>query len=260
MGTNAIPTLLKWISYEPSPSEQASLTERTLPSAVGPDHTLSPAERAVRAHYAFCSLGAAARPAIPELARMVRTSADPKRAERCAYSLAGIGPEAIPSLLSLATNGPPLTRRCAIDALEPFARDPVATLIVPVLIRCLDDTNDPIVGAAQRVLINVNSAVVVPALTNALQSPSTRIRLRVVQCAFLLEAFIDPRQPSEAPTMVSALRAAMRDPDYEVRAAATNTLREVGGWQLVGEQWVRRHGTNTLYGITPDFFTNGPPR
>jgi hypothetical protein len=52
----------------------------------------------------------------------------------------------------------------------------------------------------------------------------------------------------------------MRDPDSEVRSIATNILRRMGGWELVGEQWVRRQGTNTLHGITPDFFTNAPAR
>jgi hypothetical protein len=50
----------------------------------------------------------------------------------------------------------------------------------------------------------------------------------------------------------------MRDPDSKVRSTATEFLRRMGGWELVGEQWVRRHGTNTLNGITPDFFTEAP--
>ena len=140
MGTNAIPTLLKWISYEPSPSEQSSQTGETVP-AWRPNYALSPEQRAVRSEYAFWSLAAVARPAIPELTRLARASSDPWRAKRCAASLADIGPEAIPSLLSLATNGPPWTRYWALVVLEHFARDPAAAPAVPVLIRCLDDTN-----------------------------------------------------------------------------------------------------------------------
>jgi hypothetical protein len=52
----------------------------------------------------------------------------------------------------------------------------------------------------------------------------------------------------------------MRDPDYQVRDTATNILRRTGGWEKVDDQWVRRRGTNTLYGITPDFFTDAPSR
>src|SRR5437867_7479502 len=93
MGTNAIPTLLKWMS-EPDPPEP-------LKPHLAPCFTLS---RSERAEFAFRILGGTARPAIPGLTRLARTSSAPNRAERCADSLASIGPEAIPSLLSLVTN------------------------------------------------------------------------------------------------------------------------------------------------------------
>lgn len=258
MGTNAIPTLLKWIAYEPSPSQQSSQTGATVPPW-RPNYNLNPEELAVRTEYAFWSLGAVARPGIPELTRLARMSSDPWRAKRCAASLANIGPEAIPSLLSLATNGPPWTRYWALSMVECFARHPAGVQTVPVLIKCLDDpeTYYPVAGAAQGVLIALGPAVTVPALTNALQSASARTRLRVFVC---LSEFEEEDPTNVPPTMVPALRTAMRDPDSEVRSTATHILRRVGGWELVGEQWVRRHGTNTLHGITPDFFTNAPPR
>ena len=257
MGTNAIPPLLKWISYErPFSQEWSEVAPTVVPYAVERNRPLSPAERAVRSPYAFGCLGAVARPAIPELTRLARTSSDPERAERCTASLASIGPEAIPSLLSLATNGPPLTRYHAISWLERFATDPEVAPVVPVLIHCLDDTNTypPIEGPVERVLLAIGPAVVVPALTNALQSPSARTRRTAIMCVSTFAEDAPARVP------VPALRAAMRDPDEQVRRIATNTLRRMGGWELVREQWVRRHGTNTLNGITPDFFTNAPPR
>ena len=256
MGTNAIPTLLKWISYERSASQQPSQTEEA-----GPRH-LSPEQRAQRADRAFSALGAVARPAIPELTRLARTSSEPERADRCTASLAFIGPEAIPSLLSLATNGPPWTRYWAISALERFAGDPEGVQTIPLLIQCLTDTQTsyPVDGPAQRVLLSMDPAVAIPALTNALRSSSAQTRLQVAHCLLAFEEAEDPRLRSEVPTVVSALRAAMRDPESQVRVAATNILRRMGGWEKVDEQWVRRPGASTLYGITPDFFTNGAPR
>ena len=260
MGTNAIPTLLRWISYEGSPSEQSNGIGTTMsPFAVGRNHTLSPDERARLTEYAFGYLGAVARPGIPELTRLARTSSDSWRAKRCAASLANIGPEAIPSLLSLATNGPPWTRYWALSMVECFARHPAGVQTVPVLIKCLDDrkTHYPVAGAAQGVLIALGPAVTVTALTNALQSPSAETRLLAFGC--LLE-WQNEAPTNVPPTLVPVLRAAMRDPDSQVRSTATHILRRMGGWELVGEQWVRRHGTNTLHGITPDFFTNAPSR
>jgi HEAT repeat protein len=253
MGTNAIPTLLKWISYERPPSQQSSQTGKTVASGL-PHSPLSPEEQAQRSKYAFEFLGSVAGPAIPELTRLARASSDPKRAENCAAALAFIGPEAIPSLLSLATNAPPWTRCSALEWLQRFARDPEGEQTVSVLISCLGYTNTDynIDGAAQGILISLRPAVAVPVITNALQSPSARARLNAIASLLMY--------PDEAPAMVpvAALRAAMRDPDYQVRDMAANILRRTGGWDKVGEEWVRRPGPNILYGITPDFFTGAP--
>jgi hypothetical protein len=253
LGTNAIPTLLKWISYERPLSQQMSEAQAT--TTWRPSRKLSPAELAERSRYAFGMLNAAARPAIPELTRLARTSSDPERAYCCAASLASIGPETIPSLLSLATNSPPWTRYHAIGWLKRLARDPEAALVVPVLIHCLDDTNTypPIDGAVEGVLLAIDPGVVIPALANALQSPSVRTRRGALVC---LWGFQSQDATNVPPSTVPVLRAAMRDPDLEVRTVASNILRRMGGWELFGEEWVRRHGTNTLNGITPDFFTN----
>jgi hypothetical protein len=238
MGTNAIPTLLKWMS-EPDPPEP-------LKPHLAPCFTLS---RSERAEFAFRILGGAARPAIPELTRLARKSSDPNRAERCADSLASIGPEAIPSLLSLATNGPRMTRWYAIAALEYFGNDRQLTIpAVPVLIKCMGDRNDDVANKAADVLSRCCSPeVVVPALTNALRSPSARSRKWAVRCLGWDE---------QAVSAIPLLRAAMRDPDYGVRESATNVLRGWGGWELRGEDWVRLRDTSARNGITPDFFRN----
>jgi hypothetical protein len=253
IGTNAIPTLLKWISYEPSPSERSSETGAEVPR--WRRHTLSTKELADSTQSVFGILGVLARPAIPELTRLARTSSDPERAERCAVSLAAIGPEAIPSLVALATNGPASTRRAGAFGLEYFSRKPEGVRTLPALIACLADTNTAVSGSAQRSLIFMDPAVAVPALTIASQSASARTRLRAIQC---LEAFEYESPTNVPPITVTALRAESRDPEYEVRDAATRILRRMGGWELVGERWVSRHGTNILYGITPDFFTDAP--
>jgi hypothetical protein len=237
MGTNAIPTLLKWMS-EPDPPEP-------LKPHLAPCCTLS---RSERAQFAFRILGETARPAIPELTRLARRSSDPRRAEHCADSLASIGPEAIPNLLSLATNGPRMTRWYAIAALEYFGSDRLTVPAVPVLIKCMGDRNDDVANKAADVLSRCCSPeVVVPALANALRSPSTRRRKWAVRCLGWDE---------HAVSAVPPLRAAMRDPDCGVRESATNILRGWGGWKLWGDEWVRLRDTSALNGITPGFFSN----
>ncbi|MBE0543366.1 MAG: HEAT repeat domain-containing protein [Verrucomicrobia bacterium] len=265
MGTNAIPTLLKWMSYEPSSSDLSRETEEKVVHW-RPVTNLNryPAQRGERASCAFGYLGAVARSTIPELTRLARTAFNLKRADRFTGALASIGPEAVPSLVSLATNSPPWTRYSAVEALGSFCDEPaVATPLVPMLMNLLCDTNSntntdyPVDGPAQAALLAMDAKVVVPSLMDALQSSSDRTRRQAV--ATLL-AFQVQNSTNVPPTAVSVFRAAMRDPDSVVRDVATGILREMGGWQRVGEEWVRRHGTNTLNGITPDFFTKAPPR
>jgi len=241
MGSNAIPTLLKWMS-DPDPPEAPKTN-------VPPCFNTT---RSQRAEMAFAILGETARPAIPELTRLARTSSDPKRVERCVDCLAGIGPEAVGSLLSLATNGPPLASWHGFHALYAFERTPVAVAIAPVLIKCLGDEREDVVGEAASLLAAFNLPdIVVPALTNAMKSSSALTRSWAVRCLGFHE---------EPPvSIIPLLRAAMRDPDNRVRESATNVLRSMGGWQLNREgQWFRVRGTNTLHGITPDFFTDAP--
>lgn len=263
LGTNAISPLLKWMSYEPSPAELSRETEENMVHW-RPVTNLNryPAQRGERAGYAFRCLGAVARSAIPELTRLARTASNQERADRLAFALASIGKEALPSLVSLATNAPSWTRYSAIGALVSFADDTAAaTPLVPMLINWLseNDTNTdyPVDGQALKVLVAFGPGVAVPALTNALLSGSALTRARAIGCLLLFE-YQNPTNVTSA--AVPVLRAAMRDPDAEVRSLATRILRDMGGWERVGAEWVRRRGTNTLNGITPDFFTNGPPR
>lgn len=266
MGTNAIPTLLEWMSYEPSPAEmRREAGENVAPWRPVTNLNRYPGQRCERAGDAFCYLGAVARSTIPELTRFARTASDLQRAERFAFALASVGPEAVPHLLSLATNSPPWTRYSAIEALVHFAGKPLAPSLVPVLMNCLSqnetDTEYPVSGPAERVLLAMDPKVVVPALTNALQSASAYTRQRAINCLWDFESMSMGMDSTTIPPVeVPAIRAAMRDPDSQVRSVAVRILREMGGWERVGEGWVRPHGTNTLNGITPDFFTNAPPR
>lgn len=223
---------------------------------------LYPVARAERAVAAFGYLGEVARPAIPELTRLARTASNVKRADCFVGALANIGPDALPSLVSLATNSQPWTRWSAVGMLEGFVSDPaVAAPLLPMLMSCLCDTNTdtdyPVTGPAERVLTIMDHALVVPALTNALGSALANTRQRALTCLWVLHEKNPTNIPSSA---VPALRAAMRDRDSKVRSTATEILRGMGGWELIGEEWVRLHGTNTLHGITPDFFTNSPAR
>jgi hypothetical protein len=92
IGTNAIPTLLKWTSYEPS-----KLKVKLSPFFSTGDHFAD-------AEDAFRILGPVAHSAIPELTRLAVTSSGEDRVMRCSRCLAYIGPEAVPALATIISN------------------------------------------------------------------------------------------------------------------------------------------------------------
>ena len=170
LGTNLIPACLKWISYEggiPLRNRIAKLVERVFP-ALGRRLTDNRWGRSNRVVYVFKILGPQARAAIPELTRLAQTAipaladgSQPGRAGRCIDCLGFIGPEAIPSILSLVTNSPPLTRCTAIWKLGGFGTNAVAA--VPTLRLALTDTDPYVFNAASNALVKIAPEV----LTNA---------------------------------------------------------------------------------------------
>jgi hypothetical protein len=218
IGTNAIPTILDWISYEASPfkTKLASLVER-LPHRVSRHVTFPGEERAYRAELVFNILGPEGRAAIPELTRLARTSSDWDRVCRCLRCLHHIGTEAFPSILSLTTNGPYLTCFAAIGTLAHYPEQ--AKPSIPVLLNYLDDTNHSLAGQAARVLgdLEVSWSATFPGLTNVLRSSSPEARLRAVRCVIWISTPSDIALPVLLPML--------SDPDYDVRDMTTNVLQ-----------------------------------
>ena len=218
IGTNAIPTLLKWISYEPSPwrNKIARLVER-VSANLRRRLFYKPVERANDAVRVFRILGPRARAAVPELTRLALTSADRDRAYRCIESLKHAGPEALPAVLTLASNSPPRTRFRAIVTLPGFGASAAAA--VPFLIQCLDDNDSSVADAAEETLTRLDRSAVFPSLTNALHSPSAQVRARAVNCIQWLEI-----PASEASPLLEPL---LTDPDYNVCRTTSNAMRRI---------------------------------
>jgi len=91
---------------------------------------------------------------------------------------------------------------------------------IPILISCLDDTNDSLAGLAASVLgdFEVSWSATFPGLTNVLRSPSPQARFRAVKCVLWVKT------PNEI--ALPALLPMLSDPDYDVRDITTNVLRQ----------------------------------
>lgn len=162
IGTNAFPVCLYWLSYERSPlrDKLMALAARVSPrlsARLYSEHEL----RATLAPWVFNLLRSEAGPTLPQLIQLAQTAVDPSRSRRCIAALANMGPEAIPSLLSLATNSPTAVRLQAIAMLEVFGTNSAAA--IPVLNPMLNDPHPDIRSSVNRVLVNIAPKV----LTNA---------------------------------------------------------------------------------------------
>ncbi len=138
IGTNALPTLLKWASYDPT-----RLQSKLRPIVSGSDH---PAD----AEDGFRILGPVARPAIPGLTRLAIKSSSDERVMRCARCLASIGPDAVPALAEVISNYHGKERYYPIAVLAKFGTN--VQPAVPVLVRCLSDSDVRVRRAATNAL------------------------------------------------------------------------------------------------------------
>ncbi|HTL18019.1 MAG TPA: HEAT repeat domain-containing protein, partial [Patescibacteria group bacterium] len=227
MGTNAIRAALRWISYEPSGvRRRVRPFRRWIPDKVWPPIFARDDRGAIDAEHVFFILGPRARPAIPELTRLAITAKTEARVGRCVRALVAIGPEALPALATMADNPNTKDRTYVIEqatALEEPA--------VPLLLKSLSDADQDVAAYAATGLgfMHVSNSIVIPALTEKLQSTNAHIR----GAADAALARFGP----EARDAILALLQTLSDPDADVRAQTALTL----------------------HAIQPQTFTNLPP-
>lgn len=222
IGTNALPFLLEWSRYE-SPR----LNLKQLLWSVSPrfcrhwSFWVDPAAwRAGLAPIGFGILGSTADSAIPELGRIANTSKDERTILRAVEALKGIGPTAVPTLISLAASTNLKCRFFAIGALRVSGTN--AAPAVPVLIECLRDKESSIAmaAAAEALLeLKLEPQTTFAAWTNTLNDPRPDLRWFAVRSI----AGFDKRAYPVVPGLVRMLG----DQDRIVRSAAANELREI---------------------------------
>jgi hypothetical protein len=116
IGTNAIPTLLHWLSHNP-PHWRTNLTfldRKYLPTSISdfldqPDHDI--------ARQAFFMLGTNALPAVPALVKLMSQTDAPETAVRATYSLGYLGPQALPYLEDALSSTNPAQRAAILNSI-----------------------------------------------------------------------------------------------------------------------------------------------
>ena len=235
IGTNALPTLLGWIRYEYSPVRElyASVVTR-LPLSEKLRNGLeriSGSAKATIPHWSagegFRILNTNAVTAIPQLFHL---AAGPNRrpvARRAVQALGGIGPPAVPHLITLVTNrNGPVSHEAVIQLALLATNVPTVT---PLFLQFVEDPAFDVSYAAcfslQRAGVSPQAAV--PVLIRALQSKHEEIRL---VAAHALGGY-----GADAIPAVPQLQAGLLNTNWRMRYAATNALLRIAPQILTNE-------------------------
>jgi hypothetical protein len=237
MSKTAVPFLVKWIEADGlarGVKLNQILTSRFPPrisslvlrwSRVNP---LQRWEMCVRAQAAFQVLGPQAASAIPDLARIVRNSSSSISVDWATCSLAYLGKDALPPLLDILADRRQTEERrlAAANAIKYMSYlGSEAVPAVPILVRCLGETNKQIHAAICQALgafaleVEMIGPGSGPQLPRVSHSTDPELRLRAV------------RGIGESGTYeqwaLSVLSRAAEETDPHVRSEATNALMRV---------------------------------
>jgi hypothetical protein len=243
IGTYALPCLLEWICYEtPKTGIRPAVANllRLMPQALrihvlmnwaNDERRLSRADGAL---WGFGVLRDEARPAIPELARLLTDPRSTNATRKVIFALAFIGKEAIPVFSDYLANTNSPHRLDVVHACQGVAL--YASDMVPPLVQWLGHVDPKIrveSAHALRFLASHNRTpdLVIQGLTDCLRT-NTDPRFRVVS----MEAL--GQYGHDAVAAVPLLMEMIGQPDLQVRAAAAKALSE----------------------IAPEALTNAPPQ
>lgn len=228
IGPRALPWLLDWISYEPSPRKVAlymaanHILERLNPKWELVDPKPGRADLAVRA---FIMLGTNAIGGLEDLERVL---GDPKArlgAQRAVEALSRLGAAGVPALGIALTNRQDNVRRAARHQIWVLGGQ--ARAAVPALIPELASKDETAACETCDLLgfLHLEAVAVVPSLAKALEDPRPKVREKA---AWALGQFSDEGRPASP-----NLRRLLIDPDPNLRWAATNALGKVDPQALV---------------------------
>jgi HEAT repeat protein len=202
-----------WLScrYDPDGSEQVK--DRSVDEWA---ERLASADTAIRreAAEALRRLGPQAEPAIEALVTALGDSDSCVRADS-GSALARIGTPALTPLITALQSGNSPTRRNAAGALA-YLR-PLSVEAISSLVGALDEVES---GSDASHALCMIGAPALPALIQATRHPSPRVRMLVIEALKVMKC--------DTSSAIPAVRAALADPDEEVRAAAAEALPCLG--------------------------------
>lgn len=228
IGSNAIPCLLRFISYTPSPWKKHSMTAfrklQSLPFALDLiPRALIIDERELRAAYAedaFRLLGNAAVSATPQLKGIAFDSAHRQSSERAIRIFLMMQPLPKDELTEILCDAPSDRRVQTLLYLTVNRNADMIRELLPALTKCLHDRDETIAKWAAYVIVYHKFSepeATLGLLVDATKHPSPTVRVDVLKCIGTFQ--------HGAASAVPKLVPFLTDPDRRVRIEATNTFR-----------------------------------
>jgi hypothetical protein len=226
IGSNAVPKLIEWITYEPSRQEyEFRLSLQKLPAGLRPSLAPPGEVRSAISVYAFRMIGPDGRYAIPELRRILGTSTNLSCVGRCIHALFNIGPEGQAALLRIAanTNSLPMSRGYSVAILVGISSNDATAIpeMIPTLVECLHDKQIEVATSAAAVLghLATSPSVTVPALSAALNDDRLQVRANAVSAL--------GRYHEQAASALPALNRLLVDRNNELRFRTANAINQI---------------------------------
>jgi hypothetical protein len=224
MGVAALPLLMEDVHARPAENSSRNQFYRWstshLPRALGLPFMFLDVTREDRTRWraaqGLAALGPLAKPALPELKRLLYTNFWHSSIKEAAYALATIGPQGI----EILTNAPSQNEWSGMCAIWALGQHPsVGTNVIPFLITATASSSEGTACGAIQVLglFQADGEHVVPALTSALNSPNTAVRRDAAQA---LGHF--GRQAASALPLLQSLTN-----DDAVRDAALKAIKKI---------------------------------
>jgi HEAT repeat protein len=231
IGTNAVPYLVRALSYKPSIVRYESFKVANLVfyEALHLRKTpfVDPAWRWCEgASHGFLTLGEAASNAVAPLGKLL---GEPEVGWRASSALAAIGVPSVPVLTAALTNGSATARMSALWGLSFIGTN--GRPAQPIVLSCLSDTNTVDGLSIRTIALTALSAMcleprtVVPVFTNFVDDPDFQVRVAAI-------LYIG-RFASEARFAAPSVERALADPDPRVSQAAAKALRAIDPWGAV---------------------------
>jgi len=223
IGTSAIPHLLAWGEYRVPPWRADLMqTADKLPESLRFDWMV--VDKKYRLAYcvpsAFAVLGDRARAAIPQLAARINDPmCDLETRTWAVYSLAGLGPDALPPLRHALTSAESAIRTAVVGSMVQVGTNALTAL--PMIIECLRDDDERLAVCAARTLgyLKLEPARVVPALRLGLCDRRPKLNQ---EAARALANFLADARPA-VPDLLRMLEAT----NSVSRRTASNALRAI---------------------------------